>query len=72
MTIPSAPIASVSPSERTQFAADLTIFDAVTAELQPLINKAWRHCEKTGNRRRRVTLKVKFFDFKIITRADRS
>ena len=28
-----------------------------------------RHCESTGNRGRTVTLKVKFFDFEIITRS---
>jgi len=50
------------------FSADLTTFDAMAAELRPLIDKVWRHCESTGNRGRTVTLKVKFFDFEIITR----
>ncbi|MGJ4889138.1 DNA polymerase IV [Bradyrhizobium sp. HKCCYLRH3099] len=51
------------------FAADLTAFEAMAAELQPLIDKVWRHCEATGNRGRTVTLKVKFTDFEIITRS---
>jgi DNA polymerase-4 len=51
------------------FSVDLTIFDAMAAELRPLIDKVWRHCESTGNRGRTVTLKIKFFDFEIITRS---
>jgi DNA polymerase IV len=30
------------------FFTDLTEFDAMVAELQPLIEKVWRHCESTG------------------------
>jgi DNA polymerase-4 len=41
----------------------------MVAELRPLIEKIWRHCENTGNRGRTVTLKVKFNDFEIITRS---
>ena len=41
----------------------------MVAELQSLVDKVWRHCEGTGNRGRTVTLKVKFFDFEIITRS---
>ena len=51
------------------FSVDLTTFDAMAAEFRPLIDKVWRHCESTGNRGRTVTLKVKFFDFEIITRS---
>jgi DNA polymerase-4 len=51
------------------FASDLTEFDAMTAELQPLIDKVWRHCESTGSRGRTVTLKIKFADFEIISRS---
>jgi DNA polymerase-4 len=51
------------------FSVDLTTFDAMAAELRPLIDKVWRHCDSTGNRGRTVTLKVKFFDFEIITRS---
>jgi DNA polymerase-4 len=51
------------------FLTDLTDFDAMVAELQPLIDKVWRHCESAGTRGRTVTLKVKFADFEIITRS---
>jgi DNA polymerase-4 len=44
-------------------------FGRMATELQPLIDKIWRHCEGTGNRGRTVTLKVKFNDFEIITRS---
>jgi DNA polymerase-4 len=51
------------------FSTDLAELDAMVAELEPLIDKVWRHCESTGNRGRTVTLKVKFSDFEIITRS---
>ncbi|MGY3478727.1 DNA polymerase IV [Bradyrhizobium ottawaense] len=51
------------------FSTDLTDFDAMVVELEPLIDKVWRHCEGAGNRGRRVTLKMKFDDFEIITRS---
>src|ERR1700755_1980686 len=49
------------------FFTDLIAFDAMAAELQPLIDKVWQHCALTGNRGRTVTLKVKFADFEIVT-----
>ncbi len=33
------------------FSVDLTEFDAMATELQPLIDKVWRHCEDKGSRR---------------------
>jgi DNA polymerase-4 len=51
------------------FSTDLTEFDTMVAELQPLIEKVWRHCNDKGERGRTVTLKVKFNDFEIITRS---
>ena len=51
------------------FSTDLTEFDTMVAELQPLIDKVWRHCNDKGERGRTVTLKVKFNDFEIITRS---
>jgi DNA polymerase-4 len=51
------------------FSTDLRELDALVAELEPLINKVWRHCESAGTRGRTVTLKVKFADFEIITRS---
>ena len=41
----------------------------MVAELQPLIDKVWGHCEAAGTRGRTVTLKVKFADFETITRS---
>ena len=41
----------------------------MAAELQPLIDKVWRHCEDKGSRGRTVMLQVKFNDFEIITRS---
>ena len=51
------------------FSTDLTEFDAIFAELQPLIDKVWRHCKDKGTRGRTVTLKVKFADFELISRS---
>jgi DNA polymerase-4 len=51
------------------FATDLTEFGPIVAELRPLIEKIWRHCEGTGNRGRTVTLKIKFADFEIVSRS---
>ena len=39
------------------------------AELQPILDKVWRWCESTGARGRTVTLKVKYADFRQITRS---
>jgi DNA polymerase IV len=58
-----------SVGAETTFFTDLAEFDALAAELQPLIDKVWRHCETTGSRGRTVTLKVKFADFDSITRS---
>jgi DNA polymerase-4 len=41
------------------FSSDLTEFEAMVSELQPLIDKVWRHCEDKGTRGRTVTLKVR-------------
>jgi DNA polymerase-4 len=51
------------------FAIDLTDFESMLAELQPLIDKVWRHCEDKGTRGRTATLKVKFADFELISRS---
>jgi len=55
-------------SENT-FARDLTRFEEMRAELQPLIDQVWGWCERTGGRGRTVTLKVKYADFRQITRS---
>jgi DNA polymerase-4 len=51
------------------FSQDLADYEALAAELQPLIEKVWRYCETTGARGRTATLKVKFSDFELITRS---
>jgi DNA polymerase IV len=51
------------------FSRDLTAFEAMVLELQPLIDKVWRHCESSCARGRTVTLKVKYADFELISRS---
>jgi DNA polymerase-4 len=51
------------------FVADIFDRDAARAELAPLVDKVWRHCEGHGIRGRTVTLKVKYTDFQQITRS---
>jgi DNA polymerase-4 len=58
-----------SVGAETTFSKDLTEFEPMVAELQPLIDKVWRHCDDKGARGRTVTLKMKFNDFEIITRS---
>jgi DNA polymerase IV len=52
----------------TTFSQDLTDYDALALELQPLLDKVRRHFETMGARGRTATLKVKFSDFELITR----
>jgi DNA polymerase-4 len=58
-----------SVGAETTFTQDLTDYDALAAELQPLMDKVWRHCKTAGARGRTATLKVKFSDFELITRS---
>src|SRR4051794_9182748 len=51
------------------FARDLFGFEEMRAEPQPILDKVWRWCESTGVRGRTVTLKVKYADFRQITRS---
>src|SRR3984893_804022 len=51
------------------FSSDLSDFDDLVAELEPLVDKVWTYCESAGTRGRTVTLKLKFFDFEMITRS---
>jgi DNA polymerase IV len=67
---------SVCPDrERKSIGAENTFFDDIKdyagaeAALIPIIEKVWRHIERTHTRGRSVTLKVKFNDFKQITRS---
>jgi DNA polymerase-4 len=51
------------------FSSDLCEFEPMLAELQPLIDKVWRHCEDKSTQARTITLKVKFADFDLISRS---
>jgi DNA polymerase IV len=51
------------------FAADLFTYDVAQEALQSIIDKVWEHCQRSGSRGRSVTLKVKFANFRQITRS---
>jgi DNA polymerase-4 len=51
------------------FAADLFTYEAARDALREIVDKVWEHCERSGIRRRTVTLKVKFANFHQITRS---
>ena len=51
------------------FAIDIFELKLARAELTPLVDKVWRHCEAKTLRGRTVTLKVKYADFQQITRS---
>src|SRR5205085_7411074 len=51
------------------FAADLFTYEAARAALGEIVDKVWSYCEGSGIRGRTVTLKVKFANFRQITRS---
>jgi DNA polymerase-4 len=51
------------------FLVDLFTYEAARDELQEIVDKVWRYCESSGVRGRTVTLKVKFANFRQITRS---
>jgi DNA polymerase-4 len=51
------------------FSEDLTEFGAMRDNLVPILEKLWRYCESGGISGRTVTLKVKYADFRQITRS---
>ena len=51
------------------FPADLFTYDAALDALHEIIDKLWEYCERSGTRGRTVTLKVKFANFRQITRS---
>jgi DNA polymerase-4 len=55
-------------SENT-FAVDISTLDQARAEIAPLIESVWNHCARSGVRGRTVTVKVKYADFRRITRS---
>ena len=58
-----------SMGSETTFARDLRDGGEMRDALDPLIARVWQDCEKQGLIGRTVTLKVKFADFKQITRS---
>ena len=51
------------------FPADLFTYEAARDQLRDIIDKVWAHCERSGTRGRTVTLKIKFANFRQITRS---
>jgi DNA polymerase IV len=51
------------------FPADLFTYEAARDALQDIVDKVWGYCERSGLRGRTVTLKVKFANFRQITRS---
>ncbi|MCJ8521829.1 DNA polymerase-4 [Pseudorhizobium tarimense] len=51
------------------FRADIHLLEEALDNIDPLIDKVWRYCEGNGIRGRTVTVKIKFADFKQITRS---
>jgi DNA polymerase IV len=58
-----------SIGSETTFAHDLTSVDACMAELRPLIESVARHADKHKTGGRTVTLKLRYADFKTLTRS---
>lgn len=51
------------------FPADLFTYEAARDQLREIIDKVWEYCERSETRGRTVTLKVKFANFRQITRS---
>jgi DNA polymerase IV len=51
------------------FATDLFTYEAARDALQEIVDKVWDYCEGSGIRGRTVTLKLKFANFRVITRS---
>ena len=51
------------------FPADLFAYEAACDALREIVDKVWEYCERSGIRGRTVTLKVKFANFRQITRS---
>ena len=58
-----------SVGAETTFAHDLHAPSDLLAALLPVAAKVWAHCQRTGQRGRTLTLKVKYADFQQITRS---
>jgi DNA polymerase-4 len=58
-----------SVGAESTFPADLFTYEVARDELRQVVDKVWRYCESSGVRGRTVTLKVKFANFRQITRS---
>ena len=58
-----------SVGAETTFEQDLSNYNDLESQLQPLLLKVWSYGERTGVYGRTVTLKVKYADFEQITRS---
>ena len=58
-----------SMGSETTFPQDLTQVADLLEALQPLLEDVWEYCQRSGIRGRTVTLKVKFGDFRQVTRS---
>jgi DNA polymerase-4 len=58
-----------SVGSETTFDRDLTTHDELVAGVRPAIESVWAYCEKHGIAGRRVTLKIRYADFQLITRS---
>jgi DNA polymerase IV len=58
-----------SAGAENTFAADLFTYEAARDALREIVDKVWGYCEGSGLRGRTVTLKVKFANFRQITRS---
>jgi DNA polymerase IV len=51
------------------FPSDLSTYEAARDALREIVDKVWAYCEASAIRGRTVTLKVKFANFRVITRS---
>ena len=58
-----------SVGSESTFPEDLTDAEDLLTGLAPAVEAVWRHCEMSGMRGRTVTLKVKYADFRQVTRS---
>jgi DNA polymerase-4 len=58
-----------SSGSETTFSTDLTETGAIEAEVQAMADDVWDWCEKTGSFGRTITVKIKYADFRQITRS---
>ncbi len=58
-----------SVGSETTFSQDLDTLEALIEGLEPSIVAVWNHCERTGALGRTLTLKVKYSDFRQVTRS---